>query len=85
MPVLELIDLCHSNGALALVDGAHSPAQIDEQELALIVQKADFFTGLPPASPSLLLLFAISALVKKLNVRLPFRNAHLIMKGDNLT
>ena len=45
LPVLDLIALTHRHGALALIDGAHAPGQIDEREIAAIVGQADFFVG----------------------------------------
>lgn len=42
MPLKSLIDLCHRNGILVIVDGAHAPGHIP---LNLEELSADFYTG----------------------------------------
>jgi len=42
LPVKELISICRRHGAMAFVDGAHTPGQI---ELDLETLGADFFAG----------------------------------------
>ncbi|XP_072014615.1 uncharacterized protein [Amphiura filiformis] len=42
LPVHRLVDLCHKNGILALIDGAHCPGQL---HLDLEKLRADYYVG----------------------------------------
>ena len=42
MPIQEIINLCHQYDVLVLVDGAHTPGQID---LKLEEYGSDFYVG----------------------------------------
>ena len=46
MPIMQLIEVAHRHGALALVDGADGPRQVQPELLTQVIERADFFTGL---------------------------------------